>query len=381
MTKTRVFVSSVMENFVQFREAARAGILEAGGEPVLVEDFPSLSISARSACLDGVASSDVLIVIIGSRGGWTAPSGKVVVEEEYEEALKKKIPVISFILSVESRDTDAQRLVERVSDYVDGHFRHIFNTPEELQTLIIKALRPMIEHRKWSMNDVIILNNLLFTVPKIDYEVVMRFVCMPERSEKLVDEIEIASQKFKDDLLALAHSPAVRLFSYEQAKTVTLGISDISIHQAAQDKSRHTRDEVIANLTTAGTITIDCNVTGRRFYDRTTQNSFASLHYLLEKDITDRLEASIAFTSGIYDLQDRYKRFDRFYYNVALSNIQSRTLVAELPNSSSYSYPPSVMQPIIIFDQHRILSRSELTDVGSQIEAILSLLRRRMKSL
>jgi len=43
--KQRVFVSSVLEGFHDFREAARAGIIAAGGEPVLIEDYPSANIS------------------------------------------------------------------------------------------------------------------------------------------------------------------------------------------------------------------------------------------------------------------------------------------------------------------------------------------------
>ena len=64
----RVFVSSVMKGFKEYREAARSAITVAGGTAVLVEDFPSLSSSPRNACLDGVRSCDAIAVIIGSRG-------------------------------------------------------------------------------------------------------------------------------------------------------------------------------------------------------------------------------------------------------------------------------------------------------------------------
>ena len=81
--RARVFVSSVVDGFETFRQSAREGILAAGGEPVLVnEDFPSLSLSPRNACLDAVESSDVVVSIIGAWGGWTTPSGKLVVDEE-----------------------------------------------------------------------------------------------------------------------------------------------------------------------------------------------------------------------------------------------------------------------------------------------------------
>lgn len=82
MAEPRVFVSSVIDGFQPYREAARKGIKAAGGEPVLVnEDFPSLPKSFRNACLDAVVSSDIYLAIIGERAGWRAPSGKLVVVE------------------------------------------------------------------------------------------------------------------------------------------------------------------------------------------------------------------------------------------------------------------------------------------------------------
>ncbi len=104
--KPRVFVSSVIENFQDFREAARSGILKTGAEPILVnEDFPSLNVSPRNACLDGVDSSDFFILVIGSRGGWKTPSGKLVVEEELFRAKERKIPILFFFQETD-RDSD-----------------------------------------------------------------------------------------------------------------------------------------------------------------------------------------------------------------------------------------------------------------------------------
>lgn len=68
--RPRVFVSSVVKGFEEYREAARRGIEAAGGEPVLVnEDFPAQPDSPRNACLDAVDSCDIYLAIIGDRGG------------------------------------------------------------------------------------------------------------------------------------------------------------------------------------------------------------------------------------------------------------------------------------------------------------------------
>ena len=118
--KSRVFVTLVIDGFDAFRQAAREGIVAAGGKPVLVnEDFPSLVTSSRNACLDAVESSDFLVSIIGHGGGWTTPSGRLVVEEEYDHAVARKRPVLVFIQNT-NRDAAAERFARRVSDCVDG---------------------------------------------------------------------------------------------------------------------------------------------------------------------------------------------------------------------------------------------------------------------
>lgn len=73
--RQRVFVSSVVEGFKEFRQAARDGIQAAGGQPILVNgDYPSLSTSSRNACLGAVQSSDVYISIMEDRGSYQTPS-------------------------------------------------------------------------------------------------------------------------------------------------------------------------------------------------------------------------------------------------------------------------------------------------------------------
>ena len=138
--KPRLFVSSIMEGFSEFRSAVRQAIVRSEGEPVLIEDYPSISTSPRNACLDGVHSCDLLVLIIGLRGGFVAPSGSLVIEEEYAEAIKNRIPVLVFVQDG-CRDEPAQALVDKVSDYVDGRFRKTFSTPDELEKLVEESIK------------------------------------------------------------------------------------------------------------------------------------------------------------------------------------------------------------------------------------------------
>jgi len=140
----RVFVSSVIEGFEVYREAARKGIVATGGEPVLVnEDFPARDVSPRNACLEAVASCDVYLGILGGRAGFEAPSGRSVVEEEYEEAMRCQLPVFVFIQKTD-RERRQQEMVDRLSDFVDGRYRIEFDGPGELEGKVRSALEGML---------------------------------------------------------------------------------------------------------------------------------------------------------------------------------------------------------------------------------------------
>jgi hypothetical protein len=186
--RLRVFVSSVMNGFEEYRLAARQGIIAAGGTPVLVEDFPSLSLSPRTACLDGVASCDVYIGIVGHRGGWTAPSGKLVVEEEYEEARRRKVRTLAFLQDVE-RDEGAARLVQLFSDYITGMFRQQFSSAEDLRIAVERALTPLMEQYKSSETNNTMLEEQLQNAHKIQYHTTLRVVIVPERQGELIDPV------------------------------------------------------------------------------------------------------------------------------------------------------------------------------------------------
>jgi hypothetical protein len=228
--KPRVFVSSVMENFQPYRDVARKGIVAAGGEPVLVEDFPSLPVTPRTACLDAVASCDIYLVIIGQRGGWRTPSGKLTVDEEYEEAIKRKLRILAFIEAVD-RDQDAEELVSNVSDYISGLFRTTFSGPGQLRGHVENALTPMI--KDWNSLGVNMntIEDKLKDNFEIGSEAVLRVVFVPERKGQLIDPVDLESPLLYTSIMEIGHSPAVGLFAYEHGKKREIGINEIVITQ------------------------------------------------------------------------------------------------------------------------------------------------------
>lgn len=129
-----------MSGYGAVRDAASRAIERADCEPVRAEDFPAGTVSPRTACLDGVASCDGLALILGARYGEPTVVGISATEEEYREAVKLRKHVFVF-LEGEDREPRQQEFVRSVEDYVDGHWRKSFATPEQLEGLVEQALR------------------------------------------------------------------------------------------------------------------------------------------------------------------------------------------------------------------------------------------------
>lgn len=373
--KPRVFVSSVIDGFEDYREGARKGIAAAGGTPVLVEDFPSLAISPRTACLDGVSSCDVIIVIVGSRGGWTTPSGNLVVEEEYEEARERNLKVLAFIQKVE-RDKDAQRLVNTLSHYTDGFLRQTFSSPDELRVAVKDALVSIVKYSQNPEVDSSMIQEKLLSPYEVYGETTLRFILSPQRVEEVIDPLSLESDKLNRKLMELGHSAGVDLFSYECPKTTDVGINEIVILQSDERRNGRGREVVRLEMTTTGVVVIDTNVTGLHPED----NSFSDVMAILEDDVVGRLNKCFAFASAFLEMNDKFRRYDPVIYNTALSGIRYRTLMAKPSANGSYPMRMADDKIVVAFDKPQVITRTELAEFHRHVDMTLALFRRRLRS-
>lgn len=376
MIRPRVFVSSVIKDFGEYRQAARQEIEDAGGEPILVnEDFPALATSSRNACLDGVDSSDIYIVIVGERGGWKTPSGKLVVEEEYEQARKRKKPILAFIQNIK-RDADAERFISILSDYIDGVFRPTFNTVAELCSQISAALTPVIRQYNNRPTEMVMIQDKLNEQYTILNEARLRFILAPEREEEVIDVVTLDSPGLKRMLFELGHTSEVGLFSYEHPKTSEVKIDSLIIHQ--RDSSGRRRDDKVVRLeiSSGGSITIDTNITGR--VNRGSLHGLGEGFVIVESDIVECLQSSFAFANSFYNKLDLYKRHQRFFYNSALGEIGHRKLVAEYKEKSSITFSNEETGVVPAFDKPRVISREDLSKPDSEVSGTMVMFRRRL---
>ena len=62
----KVFISSVIDGFAEFRDAAIDAVTSLGHTVKRTEDNPAAPHSARQACLSGVRDADVTVTLLGS---------------------------------------------------------------------------------------------------------------------------------------------------------------------------------------------------------------------------------------------------------------------------------------------------------------------------
>jgi len=373
--KARVFVSSVVDGFEAFRQAAREGIITVGGEPVLVnEDFPSLTMSSRNACLDAVDSSDILISLIGSRGGYITPSGKLVVEEEYERAVARKRPVLVFLQNT-ARDDSAVAFTKKLSDYIDGAHRRTFTTVDDLRTEIERALIPLVDVPARRENVATPGREHLAKPYAVQGTAMLRFVLTPERQEEVIDPVRLSSEGFLRRLMELGHSDNVRLFSYERPKAPTMEGDDLVIVQTEANGRHGEGEHVRLQVTESGELVIDANVSGRvprgdRFMGLT--NNVVAM-----EDIESALGLCFAFASAMFDEVDAFKRHQRFQLQVGLSGLDYRTIERNPQPRSSFTMNTRDRGVIRAYAEPRWILRGDLRNSAEEIERAVVLLVRR----
>jgi hypothetical protein len=136
----RIFISSLIGGFEEFRAAARLAIVALRHEPVVAEDFGAQTSSPQIACLQGLRSADLVVLILGGRYGLVqGSSGVSPTHEEYLEARGKK-PILTFVQSGVDRDEQQAKFVSEVSEWQSGHFRASFTTADQLRDLVTRAI-------------------------------------------------------------------------------------------------------------------------------------------------------------------------------------------------------------------------------------------------
>ena len=383
--RPRIFVSSVMKDYDDYRYAASQGIQRVGGDPIRAEDFPAASHSPRNGCLDGVRSADALVLLLGGRYGFVGPSGLATTEEEYEEARRTHKRILVFLQGDVMREPRQQIFVDRVQDYIDGHWRKVFHDPEELTDLVREAVAAAeLDQTPGRHTQAKGRINTAFDrrPPENQTIVWLQTVWMTLRDEEVFDPLEFVDEPFKRQLMRLAHECKPPLFSYEQPKRSMIETSSFRVEQGRLDNWRGDRDLAVVEIFADGTLAIAQNVTGTGV-DAGTLNptGWHEMYFLEPEAVRSRLKQAWSFAAAWWKKLDPYRRHDPLLYLVALHDVGTRTFEPVPHHAQGGITIPSECpeNPLFMSDRPRQVSRVELNAPETEIERIVKILELRFR--
>lgn len=142
----RVFISSVRRGLEEERDALPGLISAIGHTPVRFEDFTAQTVPSREACLEGVKSSDVYLLLVGPHYGHVfEDTGQSATHDEWMAATAAGMPRVAYRKSGAELDAHQAAFVAGIEDYGAGVFRDTFSSTAELQTKVAGKIRELAE--------------------------------------------------------------------------------------------------------------------------------------------------------------------------------------------------------------------------------------------
>jgi hypothetical protein len=139
-TDQRVFLSSVIDGYREYREAAVAAIEAVGAEPVWFERFGGRDSDPNEAYLSEVRSSTVYVGLLGARYGRPLADRYSATHQEFLEAERSGLRTSVWAQEDIEREGPQQSFLEEVRAFgVTGGYR----TPQELQRRVEERLRAL----------------------------------------------------------------------------------------------------------------------------------------------------------------------------------------------------------------------------------------------
>jgi len=137
--KMKVFISSVISGYEEYRDIAAAASRSLGHEVIRAEDFGSSPDYPQSTCLGGVWEADVVVLLLGGSYGAVQSSGFSATHEEYVEA-RSRCPVIVLVEEGVTREENQEAFVADVQNWAEGHYTEGFANIDSLRDAIIGSL-------------------------------------------------------------------------------------------------------------------------------------------------------------------------------------------------------------------------------------------------
>lgn len=153
--KYQVFVSSTFSDLIDERQEVMQALLELDCIPVGMELFPAADDDQWTLIKGLIDDCDYYVLIQAGRYGSIGPDGKSYTQMEYEYALEKDIPFISFlhadISKIEAGKSESvAESIEKLNDFrelVQMKMCRFWSSPAELGSQVSRSLVKLIKSK------------------------------------------------------------------------------------------------------------------------------------------------------------------------------------------------------------------------------------------
>lgn len=371
----RVFISSLIGGFEDQRAAARSAIVALRHEPVVAEDFGAQPTSPQIACLQGVRSADLVVLILGARYGFVqGASGVSPTHEEYLEAQGRK-PILMFVQEGVEREAPQAKFISDVGAWQSGHFRAGFKTADELRDLVTRAIHDFeLANAAGPLDTAALTATALALLPKARQNShasspVIHIGIVGGPIQRILRPAELESPKLADAIHQQALFVEPKLFSKSHGVDTSINDSALVIEQERGARIQLGED---------GTLLLRLPI--GKTEDRH-GNGFGSFA-VIEEDVLRELATALAFSVWILDKIDPTQRVTHVAIaaSIEASDYMGWRTQAEQeasPNSGSMRMGNSQQLPISSTDRSRAALRFEAAELA---EDLMVRLRRQMKA-
>ena len=363
----RVFISSVIAGFGEFRAAAAQAAVDLGHEVLRAESLTASDATPEQACLALERSADVAVVLLGARYGPIQRSGLSATHEEYRDA-RERMPVLVFAQEGMSAE-DAQRaFIAEVREWAGGRFSGSFSSPEALRAAVTRGLHELAISRAGGQADA------AETAPRAHDA--LRTLDVPGRHalalavaggprQQILRPAQLEDQIFRDSMLQRAMFGATPIFD---SRAATEDHTDRGVLVIEQARSQ-------LRLYGDGTVVV-VDPTLRR----PPPAGLLGGMVLIEEDVRDGIALSLRFIGSLLDEIDPTRRLPTVSVSAALVGAQHTAWRTRADHAAN----PNTMNPNM-FAPDRVVAdlppparpRAALTHQAEEIAVDLMVLVRR----
>lgn len=357
----KVFISSLIAGFEDFRRAAVSAVTSLEHEPITAETFGAGAMSPRVACLSGVRAADLVVLVLGADYGVVQPvSGISATHEEYREA-KDRRPVLAFVQEGVERDARQAAFVQEVQDWQGGLFRGGFRTADALRDAITGGIhRHELTNAATPVDATEMLTQAMALIPKEQRNMVraggplLQLALVGGPAQPILRPVEIERPEFGRELL----------------QTATFGEHAIFDH--ARGSSANVRNGVLLLGQDSGA-GVALDERGSIRLSVPVARGGGHMPAIIDENVSAALDKGLGYATWLLDKIDAVHRLSRIVVVAALGDAsmgawRTRQEQDASPNSMTYSHgfnsgerppvhfqPPDRLRAAIGFDRERMV--------------------------